>query len=185
MIRQGVINLSMLLMIVVLGACGGSEKEHGGGTKIESNPIQSFASGESADSGDNQAKSDDDGKSGNDLDDKRKAEPRQIPTEFPLPILEGWVEGSPFEALTTGKKEGWSSEFFYEDAIEDNVKKYEQLLLEHGYQVEANAMVEMSLGKGFIVSGHISGILYSGTVVFDTNADGQKRVWMTFTEKKD
>lgn len=173
MIRQGVIILLMLLMIVVLGACGGSEKESGGGTKVESNPIQSSANG------------DDNGKSSNDLDDKRKAEPRQVPTEFPLPILEGWVEGSPFEELTTGKKEGWSAEFFYEDAIEDNVNKYEQLLLEHGYRVEANAMVEMSLGKGFIASGHISGILYSGTVVFDSNADGQKRVWMTFTEKKE
>lgn len=191
MMRHGIIILMMILMIVVLGACGGSEKESSGGSKAEQNPSQSFTNGELADGGDDKAKDDDvaegddDGKFGNDLDDKRKAEPRRVPTEFPLPILDGWVEGSPFEELTTGKKEGWSAEFFYEDAIEENAKKYEQLLLEHGYQVEANALVETSLGKGFIVKGHISGIFYSGTVVFDTNADGQNRVWMTFTEKKE
>lgn len=190
MMRQVAIMLFMLLMIVVLGACGGSEKESGGGTKAEPNSSHSLTNGKLADEGEDKEKDggvaggDDDGNSGNELDDKRKAEPRQAPTEFPLPKLEGWVEGSPFEKLTTGKKEGWSAEFFYEDAIEDNAKKYEKLLLEQGYQVEANAMVEASLGKGFIVTGHISGIFYSGSVVFDTNAEKQNRVWLNFTEKK-
>ncbi len=188
--RQGAMLLSMILMVAVLGACGNNEQENQGGSKDESHASQLLENGESAGNGAGTSKSeeaaeeDDDGSSGNEQDDKRKAEPRQVPTAFPLPILDGWVEGSPFEVLTTGKKEGWSAEFFYENAIEENVLSYEQVLLEHGYQVEANALVGMSLGQGFIASGHISGILYSGTVVFDTNAEGQNRVWITFTEKK-
>lgn len=181
MIRQIVMTGLILLMVVVLSACGDSEQSN-----------ESPAQGEVSSIGDehgndenNKGNDDDAVTASHDLDDKRKAEPRQVPTEFPLPILEGWVAGSPFEALTSGKKEGWSAEFLYEDDIEDNVKDYEQLLLEQGYQVDGHAFVEMSLGKGYTASGHISGILYSGTVVFDTNAEGQKRVWFNFTEKNE
>lgn len=166
------------MMIVILGACGGSDKESNGGIEAETNTSEVVANIDDDSNAENSSAE-------NDMDDQRKAEPRQVPTEFPLPKLAGWVEGHPFEETKTGKKEGWSAEFLFEDAIENNAAQYEELLLEHGYQVDGHAFVEMSLGKGYVASGHISGIFYSGTIVFDTNADGQSRVWFNFTEKSE
>lgn len=174
--------LVLVVMVALVSGCGGGAKEGSAGKGADSKSGTSTsapsASENSASSGTDAGEAD----AGNPQDAKRKAEPRQVPTEFPLPILDGWVEGVPFGEPTTGSKKGWFAEYHYENDIDDNVKQYDQVLSELGYSVVGHELVEVALGKGYYVIGHISGISYSGVVVFDTNADGQKRVWMEFTE---
>lgn len=178
-LNKGLIIVSLLMVIIMLSGCGEKVVNDVGSSGISNSDASLNTKDEDAGEENENAL-----EAMNELDAKRKAETPQLPDQFPLPLLDSWIEGEPFSELTTGKKRGWSAEYFYEGEIEDNAAQYEQLLIDHGYEVSANAMVSSALGKGYIVKGHISGIRYSGSVAFDTNAEGQNRAWMTFTEDK-
>lgn len=179
--RRVFLVLSILFVIGMVSGCGGIEEVSPG---VKSNGKQSSTKDEVLQSEGNKVEIVDEEESQdiNELDAVRKAEPRQVPTQFPLPILDGWVEGVPFGVESKG---GWFAEYHYEDDPKDNAKRYDQLLSEQGYDVMAHGLVEMSLGHGYYVKGHISGIHYLGVVVFDTNAEGQPRVWMEFNEEEE
>lgn len=97
--------------------------------------------------------------------------------EFPFPVPESWPEMEPFRLGTTGKKESWDAIFVYPDAdkAQEAAEHYRALLTSAGYRIDNNPLGEVVHLASFIVQGPVDGVMYSGSINFDTDAGGTAR----------
>ncbi|MGB3375314.1 MAG: hypothetical protein WBA87_09260 [Microbacterium sp.] len=107
---------------------------------------------------------------------------RPASAEFPFPVPEDWPELMPFAEEKIGKAVGMSASFGHPGEAAADAQAYRQLLEQAGFTIDSNPLGEQVHAASFIAKGAISGSAYSGTLDFDTDADGTPRVMINLTE---
>lgn len=107
-----------------------------------------------------------------DLDAERKAEPRQAPDSFPLPLPDGWVETTGANVFAVEETEEgilWVAEFSFDGDPKIEGEKYKKLIMDNGFSTYPGLASVGLDGFSFRMSGHIKGIEYMGTLQFGEN----------------
>lgn len=101
---------------------------------------------------------------------------------FPFPVPEDWPELEPFAEEKIGKDVGLYASFGFPGDAASASATYQSLLKVAGFQIHPNPLGEQVHDASFVVEGRVDGSAYSGTLDFDTIADGTQRVAINLTE---
>ncbi|MDO5734936.1 MAG: hypothetical protein Q4P15_00510 [Propionibacteriaceae bacterium] len=95
--------------------------------------------------------------------------------EFPFPVPEGWGELEPFAEEKVGGDMRMFASYEFPGDVTAADAAYRALLARAGYAVSANPLMEITNDAAFTVQGPVNGDAYTGSVAFDTDADGVQR----------
>lgn len=101
---------------------------------------------------------------------------RPASAEFPFPVPEDWAENWPFTEEKIGKEMGMAGSFVYPGDAASAAEEYKQLLQQAGFEIHPNPLAEQVNQAAFIAEGDVNGVRYSGTLDFDTDAEGTQSV---------
>lgn len=94
---------------------------------------------------------------------------------FPFPVPEDWIERIAFEEIEIGASEAMSATYEFSGDFTAAASMYRDMLNTAGFTSEDYPLGEMTNDASITVDGVINGVTYSGTVDFDTHADGYQR----------
>lgn len=95
--------------------------------------------------------------------------------EFPFPVPGGWENLEPFAEVQVGGDMRMYAIYEYTGDADSASATYQDLLTSAGYAVSANPMLEVTNAAAFTVEGPVNGEQHTGSVAFDTNAEGVQR----------
>lgn len=95
--------------------------------------------------------------------------------EFPFPVPKEWEELEPFAETQVGGDMRMYAIYEYTGDADTASTTYQDLLTSAGYVVSANPLLEVTNDAAFTVDGPVNGEPHTGSVAFDTNAEGVQR----------
>ncbi len=103
-------------------------------------------------------------------------------TDFPFPVPEGWEILEPFTLGKLGKTPTMYASVIYPGDAQEAAALYSSLLQASGFTADRSPLGEVTNQASLVASGTVNGQAYTGTMNFDTFADGTQQVAISMSE---